>query len=157
MANSVRIAHASLVDAAELAANIRPEDADEIMAATGDCPTLVLMDALNQSTEAWAVRVNGALLAMYGVASDGCGIGSIWMVASKLADRKPKTLWRTARSLFPRLLERWGVLTNYVDCRHEKSFRFIHRLGASFEDPRPFGPEGRPFRRFVFTRREAHV
>ena len=43
-------------------------------------------------------------------------------------------------------------LRNVVDCRNEVSIRWLKRLGAAFDAPRPMGRLGLPFMPFEIRR-----
>lgn len=154
MAAEIMVRLATMRDAEELAANLRPEDADELRAATGSEPLPVLIEGLEESVECCALVLGGELAAIWGVvpAVPHWGIGVGWLLTTPVVERRPVAFWRACLRLLPDLLDRWPVLINAIDARHEKALRWARRLGFVVDEPRPFGAAGLPFHNFRVTR-----
>ncbi len=140
-------------DVVELATRMRLADASECIAATGMTLLETVRASVAVSAEAWATEFNGELVALWGVAPrshsllDG-RVGVCWMMTTTTVDRYPKAFWAQCKRLLRELTERWDVLVNAIDCRHEQALRWAARLGARFDAPAPFGALGLPFRLF---------
>ena len=80
---------ATKAHADELAANLRPEDAAEMMASHGLQPQEGVELALRISRVARAVLDEGKVLAILGIASAEEGTSSVWMLATTAAKKLP--------------------------------------------------------------------
>jgi hypothetical protein len=49
------------------------------------------------------------------------------------------------------------MLVNAIDCRHVKAIRWGERLGLRFDEARPFGTAGLPFRQFAVKLEDLRV
>ncbi|API59639.1 hypothetical protein BSL82_10175 [Tardibacter chloracetimidivorans] len=141
-------------DAAALAANLRPSDEAEIVAAAGAAPVITIARSLALSTYATAVDRDGELMALYGVAPLSLlgDVGTPWLLATPQLARHARPLTRTARQYVVDALRFYPVLQNYVDVRNTASIRFLSRLGFTLFDPEPYGAAGLPFRKFEMRR-----
>ena len=140
-----------LADVAALVANLRPLDAQELTAASGEDLHNSVRRALHISPHRWAIEADGELVILGGVVPVSIlgGVGSPWMLGTTTMDRLPGALTRVgmhyrdvAKSLFPELV-------NYVDARNVKAIRWLKRLGFTMSDtPVPYGVKGLPFYKF---------
>lgn len=153
-----KISPATLGDIVELSQNMREADRLEVLASTGKGPFLAAYESFNLSKESWALRIDGDLICVYGVAplhedtllvSDTSGI--VWMLATEAIGRHKKAFLKLSKEVFPTLFERWGTLVNAVDVRHEKALRWGKRMGFVFGPSRLFGEEGLLFKPFTVT------
>jgi hypothetical protein len=150
---SVFIRGARRDDVAPLAASMRPEDAAEVLAAAGQTPAEALADCLERSILAYSLEADGELIAMFGLA--GPLIGDrvvVWALTGAGADRHPLSFHRLSRAVVARFLELYPALENMVDARHEKSLRWLRRLGAEIEPAQPYGAAGFPFHHITFRK-----
>lgn len=150
---------ATEAEARDLATRLRPAEIDELMAATGEDPLTVLVAAVRDSTESHAVYFNDELACIWGVmpcdaGQTGVRVGTAWLLTSDLVERYAKAFWRLCLGLVPPLLERWDVLFNFIDARHEKAVRWAKRLGFRVETPAPYGVAGMPFCGFVVAKED---
>lgn len=157
MAASLTVSCPSAADVAELAANMRQADRDEIAASHGGEAIDVVSESVRASSESWALRINGRLACIWGVvpiASTGLagGRGVVWMLTTSVVERFPVAFWRFCRDAVRDLVQRWAVLVNMIDLRHEKAVRWAERLGFAFAAPVPVGPDRVPFVPFVIVR-----
>ncbi len=162
MAVDVRFEPATLVHADELSRNLRPEDAAEVIAATGRELAPVLVDSVEMSTWAIAVFFDDQLACIWGVAplpdgSVNARVGAVWMLTSPVVERYAKTFWRLCCWAVRLLTEEWDVLVNAIDVRHSKALRWARRLGFRLEAPAPFGAAGLDFCRFVLRKEDLRV
>lgn len=154
MAGEAYIRSARERDADALARDIRPVEADEIMAAEGREPREAILSALDWSSESWAVFVDGDLICLWGVVPTsqsylGGRVGIVWMLTTTSIERNAKAFWKACRDVLPRLLSRWDLLFNAIDCRHTKAIRWAKRLGFKLSVPMPSGPLGKDFCHFT--------
>jgi hypothetical protein len=84
-------------------------------------------------------------------------VGLGWLLAAEVVERKVRAFWLLCLRELPRILERWDMLVNAIDERHEKALRWAKRLGFRLADPAPFGAAGLPFCRFQVARRDLCV
>ena len=145
-------------DIAELSRTMRPDDAREVLASHGLSPRRALELSVDSSTEAWATRIDGDLVAIWGVtevptdAMISPRVGSCWMLTSAAVERHKVGFWRACRATLPLLLERWDLLFNAIDARHTRAVRWGKRLGFQFDQPAPWGVAGLDFLAYYLTR-----
>lgn len=153
---NIDIQPATPVDALELSFCLRKSDLHEIEASSGRAPFEVLLDGVEHSTECWTARVDGGVMAIWGVASAlpsllGPRIGVAWMLGSDLVDAHREAFLPASRAELERLLTRWDVLINAIDARNTKALRWANRLGFQLAAPQPMGHLGLEFVRFTVT------
>jgi hypothetical protein len=160
-ADEVTICRADIGHAYDLAEALREADRLEVEAATGRDVLPVLIESIETSSEAWAVHVDGRLLCVWGVVpleeSLLGRVGAGWLLTTDLVERYAKAFWRLCLRLLPGLLERWDLLVNAIDVRHEKAIRWARRLGFNLQAPAPFGAAGLPFCAFTVHRGDLRV
>lgn len=160
------LAKAEAKDAVTFTPLLREADRAEIVATFGaKLPVeFILRQGIEQSIEAWAMWFNGELACLWGVSvlsvnvhgsrvdfkpeRVACG----WLLTTRAVDRHPKTFWLACGAIFPQVLERYGMLINWIDVRHVKAIRWADRLGFHLDPPAPHGVDGLPFRRFKVTK-----
>ncbi len=76
----------------------------------------------------------------------------VWMLASEKLDNIKLRFARHSRYFINLMLEYYPYLHNYVDCRNKGSISWLKFCGATFEEPKPYGLEGKPFMYFSFKR-----
>jgi len=162
MTTDLEIRPANANDASELAANMRAEDLAEMAAGSARDPLEVLVDGLRDSSECWTALYRGRVMAMWGVVPWqgsilGGRVGLGWLLTSPIVDRHPRVFWRACLREFPGLLERWGMLFNFIHCRHMKALRWARRLGLKLEAPVPHGNSEELFVRFSVTKEDLNV
>ncbi len=150
MSNEVQITEATMDDVLELALILREPDREEIEAATGQDPALVLEMSLNSSIMVWAGRIDGELLCIFGVGvlTVLSGIGVPWLLGSKSIDKYSKTFMRQTVPYMNKMKRLCPILINYVDARNRKSIVWLKRLGFTILEPEPWGVSQLPFHRF---------
>ena len=141
----VAIAEATEADALELAPQMRQADLEEVLAMGYADGLEALQASLAESQEAWAVRFDGELGGVFGVASVGIRQGVVWMLSGAVVDQHPKTFMRASRAAVQGLLLRWDLLVTLVDARYLAALQWAECLGFTFGAPVPFGPRGLSF------------
>lgn len=138
--------------AAQLAADIRPEDSAEMMASHGLEPLAGLQMALRVSSTAKTILDGDRVVAMFGIARVDAteDVSTVWLLASKLAKRLPVTLYRVLVEELPRLAG--AVLANMVSAGNKGALRMVSALGFEVLPPVPFGVAGIPFHPIVLRR-----
>lgn len=147
----VRVRAPTRADIAELVANLRPLDRQELEASNAGDLHDAVRRALAVSPHRWAMEVDGALALLGGVAPVSLlgGIGSPWLLGTTVLERRGGVLTRVCLGYRDLALGLYPVLVNYVDARNTTSIRWLRRLGFSIADePVPYGPKGQPFYRF---------
>lgn len=151
------IVPARLEHAFVLATTLRPKDVAELDAC-GLSPLEGLLQSLRASEVACAALYDDVVGALFGVEpiDDGSLLGRpdrLWFLTGELFAVKPMAFFRAARQVVATLLERYPVLTNVIDARHDDALRFARAMGAELGRTVPFGPAAMPFVPFVIRRR----
>lgn len=144
----------TLCDLIELADHIRPADAAELAAGFGMPPFESAAMSLRLSDSAFSARVNGRLLAVYGIRADSIldGTAVIWALGTRAAQEEWRTFARWSAPCLERLADTlpWAAtLHNAVHAQNEASIRWLGWLGASFGNPFYAKPEGLPPAAFI--------
>lgn len=156
MAADVYVRVADETDAAMLAPRVRAVEVDEVRASMGCTALEALLKGVRESAEAWSVWFDGELACMWGVVRQPLpGVGCAWLLTSDLVERQPKTFWRTCLAILPSVLERWPLLINAIDTRHEQATRWATRLGVRWM-PEALEANGQRFMEFRLTQ-EGHT
>lgn len=149
----VELHHMIHQDAIDLAENMIPADRLEIIR-LGREPLEAVQATGETSDEAYAVTVDGVLAGCAGVCWPDklVDIARPWMLSTPVAHQPAcvKDFVYLSRSIISSFRRRYPVLTNWVDADHAVAIRWLRWLGARVDTPEPFGPYGRPFRRFTF-------
>lgn len=135
---------ATMADCTELGERMRAEERLEVGRSLGVTPYEAVVFSVGMSAEAWALRLNGELAGVFGVA----GVhphGFVWMLTTDTVDRLPKAFWVACVDGLEVLLRRWGELGNWVDADYSKALRWAKRLGFEVSDPAPYGASGALF------------
>lgn len=147
--SQLRLRRAELADADALAPRLREEDLQEILAADGRSPVIVLREGIASSDPCWAVSNTGDLLvALFGVIPDSRDSrqGKIWLLGAPALLEQPLSVSRLSRCWVEELQQRYPVLWNYVDSRNTVHVRWLERCGFKIiRRIEEFGVERRPF------------
>lgn len=160
---TVTVEPATALDAVELAELMRQPDRLEVARGSGLPPYDAIMDSIAGSVERWAVRVDGDLIAIWGVGDSGKDsilgprVGVAWMLTSELCDLHRKTFWRLCKDGLHDLFDRWDLLCNAIDAHHAQAVRWALRLGFRLAPATPWGVCGEPFHVFTVTREDVRV
>lgn len=143
--NRLTVEPATEAHEAQLAANLRPADAAEMMASHGIEPLFGIQLARRHSPGTKAILSGDRVVAMFGVAPMGAGTASVWLLASGLVKRLPVAFMRTCREEIRHLTEAWGLLVNMVWEKNKQALRWLRALGFEVLEPVPYGVAGLPF------------
>ena len=149
---------ADLLDAKVLAPKLRQPDLDEIQAAVGIPPEESLYESIKLSREKYSVWSldESEIYGTFGVVpvpkSKG---GIVWFLGSDdLFDNSKVSFLRNSHFWVDKMMEKYEILFNSVDCRNTVHIRWLKWLGFTFTEViEEFGYEKRPFRKF-FKRKE---
>lgn len=143
-------------DADALAPRLRMEDFQEIRAADGRDPLVVLREGVTASRPCFAVLNSaGALLALFGAIPDPVDThrGKVWLLGTPELLKQPLALLRLSRQWTEKLHDRYAVLWNFVDARNQAHIRWLEWCGFRFlRLVEQFGFEQRPFYEFERVR-----
>jgi hypothetical protein len=139
-------------DAEFIARHMRPEDVQEIDAASGCSPESALLAGLQFSDVCLTVHSDEPI-AMMGVgASPNPSVGAIWMLSTPALERHATEFLRANKrtAVLDNFHRLYPVLWNHVDERNTKHIRWLKWLGFTFIMRHPFhGLQRRPFLEFV--------
>jgi hypothetical protein len=156
VAAKVEILEATAADAHELAPRMRAADAAEVLASGGYAPLDALLEGLLFSSEAYAARFNGELVALFGIVPGPADEAYPWLLTSAAVERHRGAFLRASRAVIEDWTARFPVLVQQVDARYAAALRWAARIGFEVAEPAPFGQAGLPFCR-ITLRRDVHV
>lgn len=140
---------AKLEDVKELSKIMRQGDVDEVAASNGLTPYEALLLGYKLSA-AISVLEDGQIVAMYGCAHQGNGVGSPWMLGSDRVPHLKKELLTRPVEWLKEVNKEIPLLVNYVDARNKAAIRWLKFLGFTFVRCIPdYGVAGIPFYEFV--------
>jgi hypothetical protein len=135
-----------------LAAHMRAEDRREVWAAGHLTPAAALERSLAASERAWTGFEPGTAtpLTMFGYSKPSLlsRVGGSWCLTTDAVERWPVVFAKYSRWYVLEMLKDVEVLVNYVDARCKGALAWHAWLGARFDPPAPFGPDGRLFQRY---------
>ncbi len=130
-------------DAELLRRGLRPHDEREALKAAGMSGAEALRHSLDNSDQAFAIRLGGSMAAILGVGST-MGVGIPWLLAHPDFE-KPAAAVPMAR-LVRRFIEHWlaafGRLENHADPEHAEALKMLRWMGFCLEPARVAGPLG---------------
>jgi hypothetical protein len=143
---------ASPSDADVLAPRLRSQDLQEIHAADGRDPLLVLREGVAASDPCFAVLNSaGAPVALFGAIPDPADArrAKVWLLGTPELLQHRRFVLRMSRLWTEKLHERYAVLWNFVDARNQVHLRWLEWCGFRFlRLVEHFGFEQRPFYEF---------
>lgn len=134
---------------ADVAADLRPDEREQIWSAWRFTPEVAGENCRALSPDALAAVVDGETMAVFGIAplSPLLGIGVPWIATTAVVERHPKTFYRLSRQFLERFRARWPHLIGAISARHTRSLAWARHLGFKVLDAVPYGPDGAPFHR----------
>ena len=142
-------------DAAELAANLRDQDAEELRAAGVLNAELAIADGIRRSPLCWTARVDGEIACVFGVAPFGTALdprGVPWMLGTPLVPKHRRTLQQMTPGYIAQMLEAFPHLLNQVHAKNTVATRWLRKMGFVLQPPMPVGPYGELFHLFEMKR-----
>lgn len=147
----IDIRPATLEDAAELAANMRPADRLELWATGREDLLEVALEGVRVSRWSMTIRVDGELACVFGLSSMGtilAPIGVPWLLGTPVATRNARALMRRPRPYIDRMRQEFPRLMNLVHTRNTQAKRWLVRMGFELQPAVPYGPHGELFHLF---------
>jgi len=148
---------ASLEDTRLVAARLRPEDRDEVLAASGLDPLLALPAYVQEGREVYAagLEFDGVPEVLFGL--DPIPIempaACIWLLSTPRLYDFPVEFTVNSRRWFDEAHERFELLTNFVDARNTRHHGWLKWLGFTFiRRVEKFGAHSLPFIEFASYR-----
>ena len=156
MTKKFEIVAATEAHARQLARTMRQADVDEIWASGRLLPLEALMSSFVVSREPRAWLVDGFCVCMFGVAQHTflSTRGVPWLLTGEGLEHNARRFMRGSREFVEEQMEKFDILVNQVDARHETAIRWLKWLGFTLEEAKPFGPDHMPFHRFTMTKED---
>lgn len=124
------------LDIAKVAADIRPEDADEILASSGLGALQGLEACFLGSTEVFAVREAGSGLpvALFGYVTEtwDTRVGRVWMLGTNRLALNRWTFLKGSRLWCDYIQTKHDLLYNLIDQRNTVHIKWLNWLGFKF-------------------------
>ena len=154
MAVDVEFRYPTGEDIAQLEANLRRPDQDEVRASAGTL-TGAVRASVQHSVWSLAVIINGELGCIFGLAPIDGLLGSRaapWMLGTPVIDRHPRVLMGHCRPYVAHMAACYPHLLNFVDERNTRSKRWLKAMGFTLHPAQPYGAQQRPFHYFEMRR-----
>jgi hypothetical protein len=138
-------------DIDELVRCMRPQDVAECHAAGHTDLHAVIRDGVARSTWCHAVRIDGKLLAIFGVAPLGTVLdprGVPWLLGTPELPRCRRALGRHAPAYIASMLASYPHLLNHVHAENTVAVRWLRRMGFTLHAATPHPVTGAPFQLF---------
>lgn len=146
---------AQLEDAALIAPLLRKADTLEVLRMGVGSTESSIRRAIGLSDIAGIYFKGDIPLCVYGVVTASlidAETGIPWLLGTPELDQCARLFLRQTREGVTTLLERYAVLTNWVDTDYVKAIRWLRWLGFSFDAPKPVGRNGALYQRFEIRR-----
>lgn len=133
-----------------IADNMRPEDAEEVMAMNHYTPFEAMSLSVKNSAFAVVVVIDDIPVTMLGlvIGSAVTGMGSPWLLSARQALNHRRKFIELAPDIVDEMLQICPKLVNYVHVKNRLSIRWLKRIGFIVEAPVPIGVNGEMFHRF---------
>lgn len=152
---------ATLEDATDLAADMRPEDVEELFVLTGETPEVACEWSVRHSDDVWAARSEtGRMLALFGVAPVAVlgGVGAVWLLGTPGLAGHTRAMLRGSPSWLAKWFTRYDKLTNVVWEGNRPSVRYLRGLGFSFSERKTMPVSRAGYYVFAMTKKDfTHV
>jgi hypothetical protein len=143
-------ADASHIEA--IARHVRQADVNECWNALALPIRDALAISLSGATIARIGRAGGVPIVMYGVTEVDERKGQIWLVATDMLHDHQKGFLRHSRLELADFQARYDRLENHVDMRNKRAVRWLRWLGFEFDDAVRYGPMGKWFYPFWWSK-----
>jgi hypothetical protein len=134
-------------DVAQLATELRPSDAAEILATGYQDIHAALMGAVTASVMCWSWFVDDELACIMGVGPFGDS-GAPWMIGTSVCEKHARILITRPPEYIAKMLKAFPHLVNYVHAKNTTSVRWLKCLGFTIHEAAPYGPTGEAFHKF---------
>lgn len=146
----VSIGPATLAHADYIARNMRESDVLEVRASHGHDPFQAARASVMASRFAFCGLLDNRPAYLFGM-RDGTATdstGYVWGLGTDELSSHSKSFWPASRNFIAFCRGHVDHLENFVHVDNHMSIAWLRRLGFEFDDPAPFGVEGRDFMRF---------
>lgn len=150
----ITVERSTRADAEWIAANMRKDDAQEIWASHHSTPAKAMAYSIEKTIFCLTVKIDNKPAVMFGVNGETVlgNSGIVWMLATDDIKKIGFRFVRHSKMFLDIMMEYYPYLYNYVDVRNITSMAWLKRIGATFEDAKPFGIEQKPFCYFYFRK-----
>lgn len=141
-------------DCEYIADNLSSCDALEISAVRcGDMRT-ALLECYLKSSRVWSVCLVGDAQPafVFGVARDDWRWMNAWAFSTPVVSAYSLSFCKGSLAVAGRLFDEYPNIRGAVDCRHEKSIRWLRFMGFKFDRPVEYGMHGELFFPFYHSR-----
>lgn len=122
-----------------LALNMRDCDKNEVYIASGMNPYDALVYSCNVSDECNIILIDGIPLAVYGKVTDDDNNAVVWLVGTNEINNNKKSFYHITLKQIKKYLKKHDVLYNYVYRENSTSINWLKKVGAIFDEPKPYG------------------
>lgn len=146
-------------DIEDLSKHLRKQDKEELKALGYNNLKEVCERTLDVSDISFIVKTeNNEPLCIFGVSIHETEYGRpVWLLGNEKLRRYKKEFLINSVVVIRQWVNQYGKLYNYIDCRNEKSIRWLKWLGANFSKPFPLGVNKEMFMLFTISRSEKNV
>ena len=118
-------------------------------------PEAALLGAFQASEICFTIECNEKPIGMFGIVPQTLLGNSaiIWLLASAELEKVQKVFLKRSRYFISQMTETYSLLENWVDVENIQSIKWLSWCGATIEEPKPYGVEGKLFRYFYFRRK----
>ena len=148
---AVEVVAPTAAHVAELAANLRQQDIDELRALGHEDLAAPIREGVTHSTWCHTALVDGRVAAIFGVAPMGSLLdarGVPWMLGTDLVTANRRALARLAPGYISSMLRDYPHLMNIVHAKNTHATRWLRRAGFVLQPAEPRGPHGEMFHLF---------
>lgn len=137
-------------DLVELEENIRDIDKLECEVILGLSVKKALQLSTAMSYETLTGRVNGDLVAVFGIASVNILTteATPWLLATNNIDKYIFAFTRNNKKIIAKWKKRHSIMRNYIHVDNKITIRWLRWLGFDIQPPKPYGVKGELFHQF---------
>lgn len=150
MEHEFRVVMANHELLAEISANARKEDIDELWASNMITPNTALSFGYRTSTT-FVLMAGDTPLCAFGITPYSAlgSFGAPWMIGTNDLERHAVPFIRKCRRDLKGYFAEWNRLFNFVDARNTKAIRWLKWLGFTILPVESHGPFKMPFHPFI--------
>lgn len=137
-----------------VAGRLRYADQQEIYAATGKNPDVMLYQSWITSPHRWSIVRNGEIIGLFGLTPAVLmgDVGVPWLLGTDEMEKIRFTFAKQSIEHVKHMLHLYPTLANYVDVRNVLAIKWLKWLGFTLDaEPRPYGYQQLPF--YYFEKR----
>lgn len=137
-----------------IAANMRDDDAAEVMASSGSTPYEAIIESIKRSKAVVVASHKGVPLVIYGLVKPAIlsSTGIIWMLGAEQSMAYPREFMVYTRRVLDEMLLECDELMNYVHGKNLRSIKWLKSLGFTIDEPEPYGVSKEMFHKFYMKR-----